>query len=71
MVFPAAGGQPAEMLFDMEADPGEMKNLPAEAPLAAQLQRHRQLLAQWRKATEEEKHPVRPGTKMQRRKARR
>jgi len=59
MVFPAAGEPPrAEMLFDMESDPGEMKNLAADAALAAELERHRSLLAQWRKTTEEDKYPV-------------
>ena len=54
MVFTVAGGKPSEMFFDMKADPGEMKNL------AGEIQHHRQLLAQWRKTTEEEKYPVRP-----------
>lgn len=70
MFFPAASGEPAEMLFDMKADPGEMKNLAGETSLAGELQRHRQLLARWRKTTEEEKHAVRPGAKRPRRKAR-
>ncbi len=70
MAFPAAGGEPSEMLFDMETDPGEMKNLAGEASLAGQLGRHRQLLAEWRKTTEEEKSPIRPAPKTQRRKAR-
>lgn len=70
MVFPAAGGNPAEMFFDMKADPGEMKNLAGEASLAGEIQRHRQLLTQWRKATDEQEHPIRPAPKAQRRKAR-
>lgn len=70
MLFPAAGGEPAEMLFDMKADPGEMKNLAGEASLAGEIQRHRRLLTGWRKTTEEQKHPVRPSSKSPRRKAR-
>jgi arylsulfatase A-like enzyme len=58
MVFPGSDQQPAEMLFDMQSDPGEMKNLAAEPSLAKELQRHRELLAQWRTTTEEAKHPV-------------
>ena len=69
MVFPAAGAERAEMLFDMEADPGEMKNLAGDAALAGELDRHRQLLAQWNKATEEDKHPVKPGPQVSPRKA--
>jgi arylsulfatase A-like enzyme len=59
MVFPAAGQ--AEMLFDLQSDPGEMKNLAGEAATAAELDRHRQLLAVWKKTTEEGKYPVQPG----------
>ena len=69
MFLPSARGEPSEVFFDMQADPGEMKNLAGQPSLAAELDRHRQLLAQWRKATEEEKHPVRPASKTQRRKA--
>ena len=58
MVFP--GVPQAEMLFDLQADPGEMKNLAGQATLAAELERHRRLLAQWNKSTEEDKHPVQP-----------
>jgi arylsulfatase A-like enzyme len=59
MVFPG-GGQRAEMFFDMETDPGEMSNLAGEAPLAAELERHRALLAEWNKTTDEDKCPVKP-----------
>jgi len=58
MVF--AGGQKQEMIFDLEADSGEMKNLSAEPALAAELERHRSFLADWRKRTEEDKHPILP-----------
>jgi len=59
VVFPASGAaEKAEMLFDMESDPGEMKNLASDAALASELQRHRKLLDQWKKTTEEDKYPV-------------
>jgi arylsulfatase A-like enzyme len=61
MMFPRA--ERAEMLFDLEADPGEMKNLAGETPLAGELERHRRLLAQWRATTEEDKYPVQPNAK--------
>lgn len=56
MVFPE--GEKREMLFDLEADPGEMKNLAGDETKAGVLQRHRDLLAQWRTFTEESQHPV-------------
>ncbi len=59
------------MLFDMEADPGETKNLAADPSLAAEVARHRQLLAEWRQTTEEEKYPGGPSAKAARRKAKR
>jgi hypothetical protein len=46
------------MFFDMEADPGEMKNLAGEPAHAGQIERHRQLLAQWNKTTKEMKYPI-------------
>ncbi len=69
MVFP--GAERSEMLFDLPADPGEMKNLAGEATLAGELERHRELLAQWNKTTEEDKYPVRPSPKVAKPKARR
>jgi len=56
MVFHA----PAQgmMFFDMDADPGEMKNLIARSDLAAEIDRHRALLKEWCKLTEEEKYPI-------------
>jgi len=38
---------PVEQLFDMQADPGETKNLAADAKLASVLKDHRKLLADW------------------------
>jgi arylsulfatase A-like enzyme len=68
MVFP--GADPSEMLFDLQSDPGEMKNLAGEAAMAGELQRHRQLLAAWKATTEEGKYPVpSSGSKRQGRKA--
>lgn len=69
MFFPGSGDERFEMLFDMDSDPGEMRNLAGEAALASQLDRHRQLLAQWRQTTEESKYPVTPSPKAPRRKA--
>ena len=40
-------GERPEMLFDLEADPGEMHNLAAEQPYREVLVAHRQLLQQW------------------------
>jgi choline-sulfatase len=65
MVFPGAGGQKQEMFFDLPADPGEMKNLAAEPALATEIERHRTLLAQWNKLTEEAQHPIQPAPKAQ------
>jgi len=62
MVFPAANGQKHELFFDMQADPGEMKNLAALPALATEIERHRTLLADWNKLTEEAEHPILPAT---------
>lgn len=70
MVFPRAGRKPQEGLFDLEADPGETKNLVAEPALAGELERHRKMLAQWNEETDEGKHPLKPNPEA-RRKARR
>jgi arylsulfatase A-like enzyme len=61
MVFPPVNGQKQELFFDMQADPGEMKNLAAQPALAPEIERHRKLLADWNKRTEEASHPIRPG----------
>ena len=50
------------MLFDLQTDPGEMKNLAGEPALATELERHRKLLAHWNKLTEEADHPILPAT---------
>jgi len=54
------------MLFDMPADPGEMKNLAGQPAFASEIKRHRRLLAQWNKLTEEDKSPIKPGPKNRR-----
>ena len=41
---------PVEQLFDMQADPGETKNLAPDAARAADLNAHRTLLATWEKS---------------------
>ena len=60
-----------EMLFDLQADPGEMKNLAADKAVAGELERHRQLLAQWKKTTEEDKYPLQGNARAKRKKAKR
>jgi arylsulfatase A-like enzyme len=40
-------GDPVEQLFDMESDPGETKNLAADATHADALEAHRKLLRDW------------------------
>jgi glucosamine-6-phosphate deaminase len=70
MVFPGADGRKPEMFFDMQADPGEMKNLATQPALAAEIQRHRDLLAQWNKLTKEADCPIQPAPKGQAKKAR-
>lgn len=42
-----AQGDNREQFFDMETDPGELKNLVGDASLRGELQRHRNLLRQW------------------------
>lgn len=56
IVFP--GFQHSELFFDMEQDPGEMKNLAREDALASELERHRKLLKQWQETTEIAKYPL-------------
>jgi arylsulfatase A-like enzyme len=69
MLFP--GATRPEMLFNVQDDPGEMKNLAAEKAVAGELDHHRQLLAQWKKTTEEDKYPVQGNARAQRKKAKR
>jgi arylsulfatase A-like enzyme len=55
------GAERTELLFDLPADPGEMKNLAADKSAAAELKRHRELLAEWRKTTDEDHYPLPAG----------
>jgi hypothetical protein len=59
------------MLFDMQADPGEMKNLAGQPALNSEIERHRKLLAQWNKLTEEDKHTIKSNPKSRRSKTQR
>jgi len=69
MLFP--GTEPTELFFDLQADPVEMKNLVADKRAANELTRHRQLLAQWKKTTEEEKYSLPNGPQAKGKKAKR
>jgi arylsulfatase A-like enzyme len=69
VLLPGAGR--TEMFFDLQADPGEIKSLTADPAFADELRRHRQLLAQWKKTTEEDKYPVQAGPQGKGRKAKR
>lgn len=60
IVIPVAGQEPLEMLFDMKADPDELKNLAGDPNLSDQLKQHRDLLEQWKQTTQESKYPVLP-----------
>jgi len=71
MVFPGTAGRKLEMLFDMQADPGEMKNLAGQTALAGEIERHRKLLADWNKLTEESKYLIKPSPKSKRKKTQR
>ena len=71
MVFPGPGAERVEMLFDLQADPGEMKNLAGQPAQAGELERHRKLLAEWKETTEEDKYPVQAAAKVPRPKAKR
>ena len=46
-----ATGDNREQFFDLEHDPGETKNLVADSTLAGEVSRHRTLLGQWMKST--------------------
>ena len=50
-------GQNREQLFDLREDPGEMVNLAVEARFRPELERHRQLLADWIRQTDD-RHEV-------------
>ena len=45
------GGEPREMLIDMDIDPGEMKNLVALEEYEDVLQEHRRMLGDWTEKT--------------------
>jgi arylsulfatase A-like enzyme len=69
MLFPGTGE--TELFFDVQADPYEMKNLAADKAVAGELTRHRQLLAKWKKTTEEENYPLQTGPQAKGRKGKR
>lgn len=48
-----AAGQRREQFFDEAQDPGELRNLVADPAVAAELERHRRLLAEWMQATDD------------------
>jgi arylsulfatase A-like enzyme len=48
-----AQGDNREQFFDMDADPGEMKNLIASDSLVGEVERHRSLLKQWMEDTQD------------------
>jgi arylsulfatase A-like enzyme len=47
-------GECREQLFDMEKDPGEMNNLAADNEFHDELNKHRQLLTNWAKETNDD-----------------
>ncbi len=69
IVFP--GPERTELFFDLQADPDEMKNLAVDKATVRELERHRQLLTQWQKTTEEDKYPVQAGLQTKRNKTKR
>ncbi|MEN9358622.1 MAG: hypothetical protein RL095_157 [Verrucomicrobiota bacterium] len=56
-----ATGENREQFFDLEKDPGELKNLIAEPSLAAEIEKHRKMLVQWRLDTHDEIGKRAPG----------
>jgi arylsulfatase A-like enzyme len=48
-----ATGDDREQFFDLEQDPGELKNLIADSALAGEVARHRGLLEQWMNDTKD------------------
>jgi arylsulfatase A-like enzyme len=65
------GADRTELFFNLQADPGEMKNLVADQAVTGELERHRHLLAQWKRTTEEDKYPLQAGAQAKRKKAKR
>jgi arylsulfatase A-like enzyme len=70
LLFPGAAPQ-REMLFDLKADRIEMKNLVADPAAAGELEHHRQLLAQWKTTTEEDRYPLQAGKQAKGKRAKR
>jgi len=50
-------GEKREQLFDMEKDPGEMKNLVYDKKFENVLKQHRELMAEWAKETKDTEFP--------------
>jgi len=48
-----AHGENREQFFDLENDPGEMKNLVDDAAVAGEVKRHRRLLQEWMRNTKD------------------
>ena len=72
MIFPGvAEAAPTELLFNLETDPGELKNIAREPTSAAELDRHRQLLEQWKVTTSEKDFPPQTNPGRQRKKGKR
>lgn len=70
MMFPGIAESPAtEMLFNLESDTGEMTNIAQDA--AAELDRHRRLLEQWKATTCEKDFPPQAGSDRPRKKGKR
>ena len=69
MLFP--GTPRTELFYDLQADPAEMQNLVADKAVTKELERHRQLLSQWKKTTEEDKYPLQTGQQAKRKKTKR
>ena len=53
-------GRPREVLFDLEADPGETRNLAADPSRAHALATHRRYLRQWIEETGDHDFPLPP-----------
>ncbi|MHC4756657.1 MAG: sulfatase family protein [Planctomycetota bacterium] len=63
MVFPKPSGKRIEIFFDIQTDPGEMKNLAGHTEYTAEIERHRKMLKEWNELTAEDKCPIRPAPK--------
>jgi arylsulfatase A-like enzyme len=50
-------GQQREQLFDMDADPGEMKNLVVDASFSDEVNRHRVMITDWARQTSDSDFP--------------